>query len=122
MANLSRHYYVNHKSASEGHLALKLGINIEDIPLNKRLTDFLLGNSYIDTLIQKGGIPKVPGCLEHTGTVTQQIREGWGNKTCTRLKAGHPWEDRIEEANERKRVKYAELVEQCRSNGWRVEM
>ncbi|KAK0148843.1 hypothetical protein N1851_010754 [Merluccius polli] len=31
-----------------------------------------------------------------------------------------PWEDRIEEANERKRAKYAELVEECRSNGWRA--
>jgi len=29
-----------------------------------------------------------------------------------------PWEDRIEQANERKRAKYAELVEKCRCNGW----
>ncbi|KAJ8002290.1 hypothetical protein DPEC_G00178350 [Dallia pectoralis] len=31
-----------------------------------------------------------------------------------------PWEDRIEEAKERKRAKYAELVEECRKNGWRA--
>jgi len=31
-----------------------------------------------------------------------------------------PWEDRIEEANERERAKYAEPVEECRSNGWRA--
>jgi len=31
-----------------------------------------------------------------------------------------PWEDRIEEANERKRAKYSDLVEQCRLNGWRA--
>jgi len=31
-----------------------------------------------------------------------------------------PWEDRIDEVNERKRAKYAELVEECRSNGWRA--
>lgn len=31
-----------------------------------------------------------------------------------------PWEDRIEEANERKRAKYAELVEECWNNGWRA--
>lgn len=31
-----------------------------------------------------------------------------------------PWEDRIEEANERKRAKYQELVEDCRGRGWRT--
>ena len=30
------------------------------------------------------------------------------------------WEDRIEEANERKRAKYTELVEECQNNGWRA--
>ncbi|KAK0134481.1 hypothetical protein N1851_029910 [Merluccius polli] len=44
------------------------------------LTDFLLVNSYIDTSIQKGGIPKVPQCLEHTGVVTQLTQEAWENK------------------------------------------
>uniref|UniRef100_A0A673L1F3 Junctional adhesion molecule 2b n=1 Tax=Sinocyclocheilus rhinocerous TaxID=307959 RepID=A0A673L1F3_9TELE len=31
-----------------------------------------------------------------------------------------PWEERIEEANERKRAKYQELVEKCRERGWRT--
>lgn len=39
------------------------------------MTDFLLKNGYIDTSVQKGGIPGVSGCLEHTGVVTQLIRE-----------------------------------------------
>ncbi|XP_049324773.1 uncharacterized protein LOC125789951 [Astyanax mexicanus] len=43
--------------------------------LARRTTDFLLKNKYIDTSVQKGGIPGVPGCLEHTGVVTQLIRE-----------------------------------------------
>ncbi|XP_054628013.1 uncharacterized protein LOC129179159 [Dunckerocampus dactyliophorus] len=43
--------------------------------LSRRLTDFLLKNAYIDTAVQKGGIPGVSGCLEHTGVVTQLIRE-----------------------------------------------
>lgn len=43
--------------------------------LSRRLTEFLLKNSYIDTSVQKGGIPGVPGCLEHTGVVTQLLRE-----------------------------------------------
>ena len=31
-----------------------------------------------------------------------------------------PWEDRMEEAQERKRAKYAELVAECRRNGWKA--
>lgn len=41
--------------------------------LSQRLTE--LENSYINTSVQKGGIPGVSGCLEHTGVVTQLIRE-----------------------------------------------
>ncbi|XP_075313231.1 uncharacterized protein LOC142373743 [Odontesthes bonariensis] len=50
--------------------------------LSHRLSDYLLRNQYIDTSVQKGGIPGVPGCLEHSGVVTQLIREareGKGN-------------------------------------------
>ncbi|KAL7850072.1 hypothetical protein SRHO_G00194210 [Serrasalmus rhombeus] len=46
----------------------------------RHLTDYILRNSYIDTSVQKGGIPKVLGCLEHTGVVTQLIREARENK------------------------------------------
>ncbi|TWW68227.1 hypothetical protein D4764_19G0000250 [Takifugu flavidus] len=31
-----------------------------------------------------------------------------------------PWEDRLEEANERKRAKYANLVIECQNNGWKA--
>ena len=48
--------------------------------LARRLTAYLLKNSYIDTSVQKGGIPNMPGCLEHTGVVTQLIREAKENK------------------------------------------
>lgn len=41
------------------------------------MMDFLLGNAYIDTALQKGGILMVPGCIEHTGVVTQLIQERW---------------------------------------------
>ena len=46
----------------------------------RRLSDFLSSNNYIDTSVQKGGISGVPGCLEHTGVVTQLIREARENK------------------------------------------
>lgn len=31
-----------------------------------------------------------------------------------------PWEDRMEEASERKRAKYEELAGECRRRGWRT--
>ena len=45
-----------------------------------RLTDFTVGNGYIDTSIQKGGIPGISGCLEHTAILSQLIREAKLNK------------------------------------------
>lgn len=44
------------------------------------ITEFLLRNRYIDTSVQKGGVPRVPGCIEHTGVVIQLIREARENK------------------------------------------
>jgi len=49
--------------------------NVFSATVSRPLTDYLLRKSYIDTSVQKGGISKVPGCLEHTGIVTQLIRE-----------------------------------------------
>lgn len=43
--------------------------------LSHRLSEHLLRNQYIDPSVQKGGIPGDPGCLEHSGVVTQLIRE-----------------------------------------------
>ncbi|KAI8506911.1 hypothetical protein Bbelb_153500 [Branchiostoma belcheri] len=46
----------------------------------QRLIKYLLDNQYIDTSVQKGGVPGVPGCMEHTGVVTQLIREARESK------------------------------------------
>ena len=43
--------------------------------LSKRLTSFLTGNSYIDTSVQKEGVPGFSGCVEHTSAITQLIHE-----------------------------------------------
>ena len=40
-----------------------------------RILDFVLGNEYLDTSIQKGGVPGMSGCLEHTALLSQLIRE-----------------------------------------------
>ena len=40
-----------------------------------RLVAFTLANSYIDSSIQKGGVPAVSGCMEHTAVLSQLINE-----------------------------------------------
>lgn len=45
-----------------------------------RMTEFLLANAYIDTSVQKGGVPSVPRCIKHTGVVTQLIQEAGEGK------------------------------------------
>ena len=45
-----------------------------------RTIDFFLKNGYLDTSVQKGGIPGLPGFLEHTNVVTQLLREAKTNK------------------------------------------
>ena len=48
--------------------------------LSRRLSDFFLGNGYVDASVQKGGVAGMPGRLEHTGVLTQLLREAKENK------------------------------------------
>ncbi|XP_021349432.1 uncharacterized protein LOC110466448 [Mizuhopecten yessoensis] len=43
--------------------------------LAKRMTAYMVENSYVDTSSQKGGIPGFSGCVEHTSVISQLIRE-----------------------------------------------
>ena len=45
-----------------------------------RLVTYTLANGYIDTSIQKGGVPAVSGCMEHTAILSQLIREAKAEK------------------------------------------
>ena len=54
---------------------LNVEIKIPLAVLSGRITEFWIKNNYIDTSIQKGGIPGVSGCIEHTSVLTQQIKE-----------------------------------------------
>ena len=58
---------------TEGKIFWKLKAN--------RMTDYIMKNKFIDSSIQKGGIPGVSGCLEHTAILTQLISEAKKNKT-----------------------------------------
>ena len=48
--------------------------------MSNRITKFWLENEYIDISVQKGGIPGVSGCLEHTSVLTQLIKDTVKNK------------------------------------------
>lgn len=62
--------------------------------LFRRLTDFLLKNAYIDVSVQKDGIPGVLACIEHTGLITQlirELREGKGDLVVVWLDLAHAY-------------------------------
>ena len=48
--------------------------------LAKRLLTYMMVNDYIDTSIQKGGVPGCSGCLEHTSILSQLIQEAKAGK------------------------------------------
>ncbi|XP_019617765.1 PREDICTED: uncharacterized protein LOC109465064 [Branchiostoma belcheri] len=48
--------------------------------LAKRLLKYMMDNNYIDTSIQKGGVPGCSGCLEHTSILSQLIQEAKAGK------------------------------------------
>jgi len=45
-----------------------------------RLTRYLLDNGYIDTSVQKGGVPGIPGCLEHSAMIWEAIQKAKASK------------------------------------------
>ena len=45
-----------------------------------RLTTFLLKNGYLDMSVQKGGVPGVPGCLEHATMIWDAIQRAKADK------------------------------------------
>ena len=49
------------------------GENIFSI-MASRLTEFVMSNQYVDISVQKGGIPGVPGCIEHTSMIWEAIQ------------------------------------------------
>ncbi|XP_052281306.1 uncharacterized protein LOC127878820 [Dreissena polymorpha] len=49
--------------------------------LARRLTTYLTTNGYIDTTVQKGGVPGFSVCVEHTSAISQLIREAKVNKS-----------------------------------------
>ena len=42
--------------------------------MSSRLTEFVMSNQYVDISVQNGGIPGVPGCIEHTSMIWEAIQ------------------------------------------------
>ncbi|XP_052402932.1 uncharacterized protein LOC127949523 [Carassius gibelio] len=72
----------NSKKIDQFHIISLLCIEVKIFfsAVSNRLTTFLSKNKFIDTSVQMGGISGMSGCLEHTGVVTQLIREARENK------------------------------------------
>ena len=49
--------------------------------LARRMTIFLMSNHYINTSVQKAGIPDFPGCLEHSQIIWNSILSARRDKT-----------------------------------------
>ena len=49
--------------------------------LARRMTTFLMSNHYINTSVQKAGIPGFPGCLEHSQMIWNSILSAKRDKT-----------------------------------------
>ena len=47
----------------------------------KRMTRFVINNEYVNTSIQKAGVPGFPGCIEHTTMLWNRIKTAKNNKT-----------------------------------------
>ena len=45
-----------------------------------RLTRYLLHNGFVDTSIQKGGVPGVPGCIEHSAMIWEAVQRAKKNR------------------------------------------
>ncbi|XP_024141063.1 uncharacterized protein LOC112154399 [Oryzias melastigma] len=63
---------------------------------------------------------KFPEHIATTALRPDMVLTSQSSKQVVLIELTVPWEDRMEEANERKRAKYAELVAECRSNGWKA--
>lgn len=48
--------------------------------LATRLTQYVIANHYVDKAIQKGGVPGVPGCIEHTTMIWEAIQRARKNQ------------------------------------------
>ncbi|RXN24140.1 reverse transcriptase [Labeo rohita] len=63
---------------------------------------------------------KFPDHITSTTLRPDMVLTSESTKQVVLLELTVPWEDRIEEAFERKKAKYLDLVEDCRRKGWRA--
>ncbi|TWW64138.1 hypothetical protein D4764_03G0011460 [Takifugu flavidus] len=63
---------------------------------------------------------KFPEHISTTSLRPDMVLTSESTKQVVLVELTVPWEDRLEEANERKRAKYANLVIECQNKGWKA--
>ena len=71
-------------------------------------------------LVDLGRQLRFPDIIAATTLQPDMVFMSGASKQVVLLEITAPWGDRIEEAQERKRAKYADLVAECRRNGWKA--
>ena len=46
----------------------------------RRLTEFMINNNYVDMYVQKNGLPRVKGCVEHFGAMWEVLKDARLNR------------------------------------------
>ena len=70
--------------------------------------------------VDLGGQLKFPERITRTSLRPDLVLTSDSTKQVVLLELTVPWEERMEEAHERKKAKYLELVEACRESGWKA--
>ncbi|KAI4881119.1 hypothetical protein NFI96_020517, partial [Prochilodus magdalenae] len=71
-------------------------------------------------LVDLGRQLRFPDIIVATTLRPDMVLMSGATKQVVLLELTVPWEDRMEEAKERKKAKYADLVAECRRNGWKA--
>ena len=69
----------------------------------------------------KSGLEKEAGLPRHSNNVFE-TRHGFVVRTLSAVELTVSWEKNCHAANERKTLKYADVMEECREKGWRVSL
>jgi len=87
---------------------------------NRRQKGILVTASDWELLADLGGQLRFPQEISSTTSRPGIVLWSKSSRQVVMVELTVPWEERMEEANERKRTMYQQLVQECRDNRWRV--
>ena len=92
---------------------------LDQPPIYKRPGILALANDWILLVDLKRQL-RFPEYIAPTNLRPDIVISSKESKVCVIMELTVPWEERIKEAHERKMLKYAELVDKCKDNGWKL--